>query len=226
MSLLGNINGFIGYVRHIRGHWGKALSHYEKGYRQGMGYRFQLGYGLGLLRSGDFERSKDIFSKIILSPAAETIRSHAKYNQGLVYWKLGLIDDAHATMEEAFQKTPNAKSYGALGYFKILTGDLSDALAFNKKAFEYDDEDPVILDNMGMIYYEMGDMDQALSYFQKAEEAKSDQVSTLFNLGRVHRKRGETDLAREKLERALAGNINPLSAVTREEIEKELSLLG
>jgi len=225
MSLLGNINGYIGYMRHIRGHFDKALPRYEKGYRQGMGYRFQLGYGLGLLRMGKFEKSKDIFSRIILSSAKDTIRSHAKYNQGLVYWKLGLIEEAHATMEEAFQKAPNAKSYGALGYFKILRGDLSDALAFNQKALEYDDEDPVILDNLGMVYYEMGDRDKALTYFQKAEDEKSDQVSTLYNLGRIYRELGETALAREKLEKALARNINPLSAVTREEIEAELVLL-
>lgn len=226
MPVLGNFNGYIGYAQHIRGRLEKAMPYYEKGYEKGMGYRFQLGYGLGLLRTGDFERSKDVFSKIILSPAAETIRSHAKYNQGLVYWKLGRIDEAHATMEEVFQKEPNAKSYGALGYFKILRGDLTDALAFNQKALEYDDEDPVILDNLGMIYREMGDTDQALSYFLKAEEEKSDQISTLFNLGRIYRERGETALAREKLKKALSCDINPLSAVTREEIEKELSLLG
>jgi len=226
MSLLGNIHGYIGYVRHIRGHWEKALSHYEKGYRRGMGYRFHLGYGLGLLRAGDFAGAKEIFSRILLSKAPDTIRSHAKYNQGLVYWKLGRIEDAHDSMEEAFQKTPSAKSYGALGYFKILRGDLADALKFNEKALAYDDEDPVILDNLGMVYYEMGDQDQALAYFLKAEEQKSNQVSTLFNLGRIYRERGETALAREKLEEALDCTITPLSAVTREEIESELSRLG
>lgn len=226
MSVLGNFNGCIGYVRHIRGRWEKALPRYEKGYRQGMGYRFQLSYGLGLLRAGDFEEARELFSRILLSSAPETIRSHAKYNQGLVYWKLGRIDEAHDTMEEAFQKTPNAKSYGALGFFKVLRGDLNDALAFNQEALEYDDEDPVILDNMGMIYYEMGDMDQALSYFLKAEEENPNQASTLYNLGRIYRKKAEATPAREKLEKALDCNITPLSAVTREEIEKELSLLG
>ena len=140
--------------------------------------------------------------------------------------KLGLIDEAHATMEEAFRKTPNAKSYGALGYFKILTGNLDDALHFNLKALEYDDEDPVVLDNLGMVYYEMGDRDRALEYFLKAEEEKADQVSTLFNLGRIYREKGETALAREKLSKALDCPINSLSAVTRGEIEAELSLLG
>lgn len=225
MSVLGNINGYIGYMRHIRGRFAKALPCYEKGYRQGMGYRFQLGYGLGLLRTGDFEKSREIFSRIILSSAKEPIRAHAKYNQGLVYWKLGLIREAHATMEEVFRKAPNAKSYGALGYFKILTGDLNDALTFNQKALDYDDEDPVILDNLGMVYYGMGDRDKAFTYFLKAEEEKSDQVSTLYNLGRIYREKGETVLAREKLEKALSCDINPLSAVTREEIETELALL-
>lgn len=226
MSLLGNLHGYVGYAQHVRNNWEKARPHYEKGYAKGMGYRFRLGFGLGLLREGDFERAKDIFSQIILSSAAETIRGHAKYNQGLVYWKLGLIDQANATMEEVFRKTPNAKSYGALGYFKILKGDLTDALEFNQKAMEYDDEDHVILDNMGMIYYETGDTGQALSYFLRAEKEKPDQVSTLFYLGRIYREKGETSLAREKLEKALACTITPLSAVTREEIEAELSLLG
>jgi tetratricopeptide (TPR) repeat protein len=226
MSLLGNLCGCIGYIRHMRGDLKGALLQYEKGYKKGMGYRFQLAYGLALLRMEELDRSREVFSQILASPAPEDIRLFAKYNQGMVYWKLGRIDDAHDTMEAVFRKRPDSKSYGALGYFKILKGDLEDALSFNLKALEYDDEDPVVLDNLGMIYDRMGDTDKALGYFLKAEEQKADQVSTLYNLGRIYREKGESDLAREKLEKALACTITPLSAVTRDQIASELARLG
>jgi tetratricopeptide (TPR) repeat protein len=226
MSLLGNIQGFIGYMHHMKGRWDQAFAHYEKARKMGMGYRYQLAYGLGLLRSGQFEKARDIFSQIIIGPAPPQIKAHAKFNQGLVYWKLGLLDEALATMEESFRKQPNSKSYGALGYFKVLKGDLTDALKFNLKALDYDDEDPVVLDNLGMVYHRMGDTDKALEYFLKAEEERSDQASTLYNLGRIYREKGETALAREKLEKALECDIHALSAVTREQIEAELAQLG
>lgn len=226
MSFIGNMQGYLGYSQHIRGRLERAMPLYEKAYKKGMGYRFQLAYGLGLLRTSRFEEARDVFTRILVGGAPDTIKSNAKFNQGLVYWKLGLLDQALATMEEAWRKEPNSKSYGALGYFKVLKGDLNDALDFNLKALEYDDEDPVVLDNLGMIYYQLQDTDKALMHFLRAEEERAKQASTLYYLGRIYREKGEIELAREKLSKALTCDINPLSAVTREEIEAELALLG
>ena len=42
-----------------------------------------------------------------------------------------------------------------IGYLKIEQGDAQAALDFNREALEYDDSDPVFLDNMGQTYYRL-----------------------------------------------------------------------
>ena len=68
----------------------------------------------------------------------------------------------------------------------------------------------------------MGNIDKAKEFFEKAEEKKDDQAVTLYYLGLIYSKEGNKALAREKLEKALTSNLTPLSAVTREDIEKAL----
>ena len=68
---------------------------------------------------------------------------------------------------------------------------------------EYDEDDPVILDNLGQIYYKMGQVDKAKDYFERAEEEKDDQAVTLYYLGLIYSQEGDKERAREKLTRPL-----------------------
>ena len=99
------------------------------------------------------------------------------------------------------------------------------ALEFNLNALEYDDEDSVILDNLGQIYYRLlDDKEKALEYFEKAHELKPGQIDTLWFLSRYDLEKGDTEEAIEKLEKTLEGRFSPLNFVTadivREEIER------
>jgi tetratricopeptide (TPR) repeat protein len=90
---------------------------------------------------------------------------------------------------------------------------------------EYDEDDPVILDNLGQIYYRMGQVDKAKDFFERAEEEKDDQAVTLYYLGLIYSLEGDKERAREKLNKALTCNITPLSAITLEDIEEALGNL-
>ena len=112
-----------------------------------------------------------------------------------------------------------------MGYLLVQSGNLEKALEYNLEALDYDDEDPVILDNLGQVYYKMDKFDLAKEYFIRAEEEKSDQAVTLYHLGLIYTREENHDLAKEKLEKALSCNITPLSAVTHEDINKALDNL-
>ncbi|NLX70133.1 MAG: tetratricopeptide repeat protein [Clostridiales bacterium] len=227
MGFIGNINGFLGYMYHIRGNVEKAKIYYKKGMDKDMtNPSYKLAYGVILLKSGEFKDARDVFRDVLLNREyKEQIRYMGKMNLSLAYWKLGEIDTAIEMLKELHQKYRNSRIYGALGYLLIEKGDMKEALDYNLEALDYDDEDPVVLDNLGQTYYRMGRIDEAKKYFLKAESIKDDQAATLYHLGCIYQQAGDNDKAKEKFLKALDCNINPLTTISREDIERKLAEL-
>ena len=97
------------------------------------------------------------------------------------------------------------------------------ALKFNQEAVEYDDEDPVCLDNLAQTWYRvMGDKVSAREFFEKAHKIKPEQIDTLYFLSRYDLEEGNTAAAAEKLEKAAEGRFSPLNYCEKEQIEAEL----
>ena len=60
--------------------------------------------------------------------------------------------------------------------------------AFIQESVDYDDEDPVCLDNLGQAYYRVtGEKDKAKEWFEKAHAEKDSQIDTLWFLSRYGR---------------------------------------
>ena len=99
-------------------------------------------------------------------------------------------------------------------------------LKFNEDALEYDDEDPVCLDNLGQTWYRvMGDREKAKPYFEKAHALKPEQIDTLYFLSRYDLEEGNTAAAIEKLEKALEGRFSALNYCDKSSIEAEVKAL-
>lgn len=95
-----------------------------------------------------------------------------------------------------------------------------------KASIDYDDEDPVFLDNMGQFLYRvMGDKAAAKEWFDKAHEEKPEQVDSLWFLSRYDLETGDKAAAVEKLETALGGRMSPLNFANKAMIEEELARL-
>ena len=97
---------------------------------------------------------------------------------------------------------------------------------FILKSLEYDDEDPISLDNMGQFIYRVkGDKEGAKAWFDKAIALKDKQIDTLYFLSRYDLEAGDREAAIEKLEKAAGGNFSPLNYCDRETIRKEIARL-
>ena len=100
------------------------------------------------------------------------------------------------------------------------------ALKFNQEAVEYDDVDPVSLDNLGQTWYRvMEDREAAREFFEKAHRIKPEQIDTLYFLSRYDLEEGNTAAAVEKLEKAAEGRFSPLNYCSRDQIEAEIRKL-
>ncbi len=100
------------------------------------------------------------------------------------------------------------------------------AEAFLKEAVDYDDEDPVCLDNYAQFLYRCeGDEEAARPWFEKALGFKDSQIDTLWFLSRYDLKEGKRQQAIQRLEKAAQGRFSPLNFATKELVENELKTL-
>ena len=99
-------------------------------------------------------------------------------------------------------------------------------LKFNQEGVDYDDEDPVCLDNLGQTWYRvMENREEARGWFEKAHAVKPEQIDTLYFLSRYDLEEGNRAAAIEKLEQAAQGRFSPLNYCTKAQIEAEIRTL-
>lgn len=218
-----------GKVDEARASHEKALNLYAKAIAAGVKKPvYLMAYGVLLLRFRRYEEAKELFLKAEKSrEITKDERAQLRINFAICQWKLGNLDSAIEQLKISKATTANGTVYGSLGYILVekarQTGDYTEALALNMEALEYDDEDAVILDNLGQLYLSMGDKEKALEYFTKAHDIKPAQVDTLYYLAKLAIERGETDQAKEYLNSALTGNYSALCTTSREQAQELLA---
>lgn len=218
-------------LNHQKGDTQKAKAAYEELYNKGIiRCSYILPWSILLLREGGEEnckKVKEILAKAQKAPDIDAERrSDLLMNFAVADFKLGNTDKAIELMERNHQNHPCGNTYGALGYMYVAVGMTEKALEFNNGALEYDDEDPVIWDNLGQIHYRLlNDKEKALEYFKKAHELKPSQLDTLWFLSRYDVENGAIDEAIEKLESMLEGRFSPLNYITADEVKKEIARL-
>ena len=171
-----------------------------------------------------------------------------KTETGLLYQTLGYlyIEKYDAANKPVFDETPvteqaseeaaeETKAEGeenetaeekALSPQEAWDAGVKKAEDFILKSLEYDDEDPISLDNMGQFIYRVkGDKEGAKAWFDKAIALKDKQIDTLYFLSRYDLEAGDREAAIEKLEKAAEGNFSPLNYCSRETILKEIEKL-
>lgn len=193
--------------------------------------RYMMAYGVLLMRDHQFQKARELMLQTDKAPGiTREEKRQLRINFAICEWKLGNLDNAIQQMRTASSgDNMTSMIYGSLGYMliekAIQTGDFDEAVKFNEEALDYDDEDAVVLDNMGQLYLAMGQRDKALEYFRKAHEQKPAQVDTLYFLAKLSAEDGKPDKAKEYLERALTGNYSALCTTTREQAQQLMDSL-
>ena len=201
----------------------QALELYEQAVRGGCSKpTYLMAYGVLLLRYDRFEEARDLFLKVERIPEiTKEEKRQLRINFAVCQWKLGNLDSAISQFKIAMNDGPTGVIYGSLGYMLIekakQTGDFTEAVEFNAKALEYDDEDAVVLDNLGQLNLAMGDKAKAREYFLKAHEIKPRQVDTLYYLAVLASEEGDKAKAIEYLDAALDGNYSALCTTSRQQ---------
>ena len=211
-----------------KGNLDEAMAEYEKLYSQNiLDAGYLLPYTVLLLKSRkeeNYQKVKDILKAIEKLPnLSQSQKQQIHLNYACAQYKLGHLPEAIHLLEASHQKAPCGNTYEALGYFYIEANDAVKGLPYNLEALDYDDEDPIVYDNLGQLYYRViGDKEKALTYFQKAHELKESQIDTLYFLSLYDIENGDLEAAQEKLKQAQEGRFSPLNYATPEMIEAKL----
>jgi len=230
--VLGNRLSEQGKVEEARAKHETALELYGKAVNDGLKVpSYFMAYGVLLLRMRRYEEAKEMFLRAErCRDITAKERAQLRINFAVAQWKLGNLDSAIEQLRISLRNGPNGTVYGSLGYVLIekarQTGDYTEALAFNMEALDYDEDDAVILDNLGQLHLSMGDKEKALEYFTRAHDIKPKQVDTLYYLALLALDRGEADAAREYLADALSGNYSALCTTTREQAQQLLDSIA
>ena len=229
MSLKTSLKIRQAMAKQQKGETAAAMQLYEEALNDGAtDVRAILSYTVLLIRDGQFAKARELLVKIQKSPYMNAEqRRQLLVNYAACVYKMGELEKGISVLEREHTKEASGMVYETLGYLYVEAGDAEKALAYNQEALEYDDEDPISLDNMAQVYYRLlGDKAKAKEYFQKAIALKPKQIDTLYFLAQYDLEAGDKEAAREKLSTAMEGRFSPLNYATKEAVQQQLDQLA
>lgn len=154
-----------------QGNQEQALALFEKIYHlKHRKSQFVLNYAYLLMKSGKAEQAETVLQELSHSEKNTNLQMMVKTNLATAYMLLDKKDEAVSLLEGVHDEYKTVMVVGNLGYFKILQGNLEEALAFNEEAYEYESDDLTILDNLAQNYYLLGRYEEAVTYYEKVME--------------------------------------------------------
>jgi Tfp pilus assembly protein PilF len=128
---------------------------------------------------------------------------------GVVYFRVGLFDDAIAAWQTGLRYAPNDPSIlNNLAVAFIRKKSYDEAEATVRQALKVDPSMPHLLNTMGEILMVKGNYEEALKYFLAAVEKSPDEPSRYWNAAIAFEKTGRYDMAFEYANRYAAMESN------------------
>lgn len=178
-------------------------------------------YSYVLLRTGDVDDAERVVSNVLARKVSDKYKGRAIIQRCMCYYKQGNLDEA---LEDAMDLYNDGfrsiMLYGMIGYFKILKDPMSDdTMNFCLEAYDYDDENRDICDNLTICYYNRGKYEEAKEIADKLLENNTKSVEPWYHSAQVDYKLGLYKEALEKLDKTAECNRSYMTTVSVEEIE-------
>ncbi len=187
-------------------------------------FRMNIGqmriYAYYLLREGQVEKSEEIYKKLLKAGLKPELRLAVRADYAVLLLKTGRHDEAIAELEDVTVHFTNTTTYGTLGYLYLLKDSVRKAVNYNEEAYDYNSDDPVILDNMTQLYIKLGDYNKARKYADELIEKKPYFVEAYYDSAYVYMKLGNIKKAKELIEDAKCCKITFMSNVKESDLEE------
>jgi tetratricopeptide (TPR) repeat protein len=179
-----------------------------------------------LMKAGKPEQAERVLQDTLRAKPPHDIQMQAKSNLATAYWLLNKRGEAVRLLEDVHREYKTVTVVGNLGYLKLLAGDPEEALAFNEEAYEYDDNDLTILDNLAQNYYMLGRWEDAAAMYAKVMDRSPKHAEPYYYYAQTLAALGRTDEAAAQAKLALDKPLALVTSITGEEIEALASKLS
>lgn len=221
--ILPEILAFVAKIKFARGNTKACLKWFAVANRLGkLGIESLRFYGYILLRDGQPELAKTILTKASIDAKKPAAKKRIKVMLALCEWKCGDLDTAIEMSEDLMADFENTNLYQNLGLMYVLSGNGHKALEFNKKAYEFNSDDMVIMDNLAESYAMVGDTARAKEMYEKLLEREPHFPEPYYAYGQILCAMGEKERGIKLIEQSLEKRFTHLSVLQKEEVEKIL----
>ncbi len=196
----------------------KAMKWFERAYKKGMNIGQQQIYAYYLMREGEVEKSEKLYHDLLTAKLKPELRFKIRSDYAVLLMKTDRVDEALSELEEITTNYNNTTTYGTIGYLYLLKNNRRKAEEFNKEAYNYNSDDPVILDNMIQLYIKMERFSEAKKYADELLEKKPYFIEGYYDAAFVYLKLGEIDTAKEVFEKGKNCRITFMSTIKEDDV--------
>lgn len=224
-----SILAFKGNKEFTKHNFQKSLAYYESALNAfNCGNHIKLRYAYIALYCGEIKRCKDILDIIPTNQLPKELYNSYKITEALYIWKCGDLRKAIDICKDVHNDFNHTLVYETLGYLLIISKRYNEALEYNKKAYEYDSNSLIILDNLAESYYYIGDFEKSKELYENLINKKEDTISfpePYYYYGIILNKLGNKSSAKKYIEKSLTKKEYFLSNLTHKKIKQTLSTL-
>lgn len=217
---------------YIKSNVEKAEKYFKLAYKTGeMPSECKIQYSSFCLRENKFEKGRRLLNEIINSSrTSKDEKADAKHNLSVLVWREGNLDEALEIIEEVHIEKTSSLTYGTKGVLLIeqakINGDYASILPFMEEAYDYNDSDKTIADNMGETYLRLGEYEKAKEVYEKLLVKEFVTPMPYYNFGLVLKALGENEKALENFTKALNCRFTSVLTVTSEMVQAEIDSLS
>lgn len=206
----------------LKKNYQKAFRMYEKAYKsKNRKFTVDLSYSQALLRYGKPEKALEVLDKILYLRLTNEIKYPAKQTRSLIYYKLGRVQEAYEEAKELFEDGyTTSNMYCLVGLMMLANNEpIDETMAFCEKAYDYDNENRDIIDNLLVCYIKTNNTEKGKELADIIVKEHPDFVEAWYHAAQVYYKLGDNKKAFEYLENIKNCERSFLTTVSEEDIE-------
>lgn len=196
----------------------KALSLFAVSYKLRLSPYNRAVYGALLLKNGKADEARKVLNLVVMKKPKAEVLYYAKSILALLAYKEGRVDEAFEIYDEILEKYKNSFHLGNAGSLYNSSKPAEEALAFNKSAYEYNNENVIILDNLADSYLRVGDTENAGEIFEALMAKKPQFPDAYYHYAQYLIKIGEKEKAQKNIEISKSFPLSYISPISNEDI--------